>query len=328
MTTSNRPLLARDEMLTWLIYALLALGFVLGISPLLIAAPRLPEFVAVHWSLAGLPDGSMPKRYVLFLPPLLLGPAVVLNWISARASAPSRARLVLPLAMFSAALCGVLGTVLAAANWGRAHWQSAAHLAPSVAVSVVALPLVFALGTLGVAVRRWPASPHSLLPPGPKLPLSGQDRAYWSGSASNRAMLLLLLLGAPVMLLVAEQRDALWALGITHVLCFVLLELLTKIRVTVGEREVRIRYGALGWLSSRLPLDEILEANALELSPLDFGGWGYRWCRGKRTAVVVRAGLALRVALRSGRQWFITVDDAEAAASLINGLIERKRRSG
>ncbi|MEO8184141.1 MAG: hypothetical protein ABI895_35425 [Deltaproteobacteria bacterium] len=45
---------------------------------------------------------------------------------------------------------------------------------------------------------------------------------------------------------------------------------------------------------------------------------------GRRAAVVVRSGCALRVDFGDGARLSITVDDAETAARLINGLVLRR----
>jgi hypothetical protein len=103
------------------------------------------------------------------------------------------------------------------------------------------------------------------------------------------------------------------------------LELCSKIRVTVDERALTIRYGRLGWLRQRMAIERILAATAFELDPWAHGGWGYRGSLkllGK-AAVVVRAGQALRLDLRDGKRLSITVDDAETAARLVNGFVQR-----
>jgi hypothetical protein len=115
-----------------------------------------------------------------------------------------------------------------------------------------------------------------------------------------------------------------WVLGV-HILAFLLLEHLSKIRVSINERALTIHYGHLGWVRQRVPLARIARASAFELEPLSHGGWGYRGSlklRG-RAAVVVRSGSALRLELRDAKQLCITVDDAETGAALLNGFVQR-----
>jgi len=55
----------------------------------------------------------------------------------------------------------------------------------------------------------------------------------------------------------------------------------------------------------------------------DFGGWGLRLAPGqggtrRRFGLVTRAGEALEVIRRDGRAFVITIDDARAAAAVLN----------
>src|SRR5690606_36580405 len=95
----------------------------------------------------------------------------------------------------------------------------------------------------------------------------------------------------------------------------VLLALMPGWRVSAGPTGLTVR-GLLGIPVIRVPLADIADTAAITLlQPLvDFGGWGYRWIIGpggkSRTGVVVRAGEALRVTRRDGRELIVTVDDA------------------
>ena len=67
-------------------------------------------------------------------------------------------------------------------------------------------------------------------------------------------------------------------------------------------------------------------ARALNVKPMNHGGWGHRGSLlllGK-AAVVVRRGDAIEVTLRGGRQFLVTVDDAETGAALLNGLVQQQ----
>jgi hypothetical protein len=161
------------------------------------------------------------------------------------------------------------------------------------------------------------------------LPLAAGERAYWSGAAHNRWFLLIvvgmLIESGVFSLILAKSPAASRTVLLIHLLVLPLLELFSKIRVSVAERGLTIHYGHLGWIRQRVPLARIARASAFELEPLAHGGWGYRgslkW-RG-RAAVVVRSGSALRLELRDGTQLSVTVNDAETAASLLNGFVQR-----
>jgi hypothetical protein len=99
-----------------------------------------------------------------------------------------------------------------------------------------------------------------------------------------------------------------------------------SVHVAVTGRGVTVRSVFVPVLRRRLPLTSITGASAKRARPMELGGWGYRWLP-KRSAVSLRAGDALWLRLASGREFVITVDDAERAASAVNGNLARIRRS-
>jgi hypothetical protein len=115
-------------------------------------------------------------------------------------------------------------------------------------------------------------------------------------------------------------------LNAAHLLVVVVLELFARVRVSVDGRELRIRFGYLGWLRQRVALSRIGAARSFRLEPMEHGGWGYRGSLRffGRASVVVRSGPALGLVLDAGRQLSITVDDAESAARVINAIIAQR----
>jgi hypothetical protein len=97
------------------------------------------------------------------------------------------------------------------------------------------------------------------------------------------------------------------------------------VRVTASERGLRIAFGPFGWPSKHMPLERIERAEATEIEPLRWGGWGYRWAGPRRSAVVVRRGPGLVLDLRGGGRFAVTVDEPAPAAGLLNDL--RRRRA-
>ena len=94
----------------------------------------------------------------------------------------------------------------------------------------------------------------------------------------------------------------------------------TSVRVTVAARGVTVGYGPLGLRLTRIPLRRIASAAAVERTPFSFGYRGSLLLFG--TAVVaLRRGPALRLSLRDGRTFLVTVDDAATGAALLNDLI-------
>jgi hypothetical protein len=63
----------------------------------------------------------------------------------------------------------------------------------------------------------------------------------------------------------------------------------------------------------------------IEVRPVQWGGWGYRGSVRvfKKAAVVLRKGPGLRLRLRNGAQFAVTVPGAEPAAALLNGWAQQ-----
>jgi hypothetical protein len=100
-----------------------------------------------------------------------------------------------------------------------------------------------------------------------------------------------------------------------------------SVRVSVGTNGVRVRPGILPLALVRLPLDRIQSAQAIDVRPMQWGGWGYRGSLrfATRAAWVVRGGPGLRVDLRDGSTFVVTVDDADHAAAALNALLGAAR---
>ena len=139
-------------------------------------------------------------------------------------------------------------------------------------------------------------------------------------------LVLLLGQGAVVSAFLGRGSGAAPYLNLAHIAVLVVLELFAKLRVDIDDQGLCIRYGYLGWLRQRVPLERVVAARAFQLEPMQHGGWGYRgnvrWSG--RAAIVVRGGPALGLTLQGDRQLAITVDDADAAARFINRRLARR----
>lgn len=305
------------------------LGLLASVGPLLLAAPHLPEPLASHFGISGAPDGALPLlAFAAVLAALGLLPAV-LAWPRTRGKEPGSAAGRLALVGFSSTLSAALGVLTLGLNWERAVWTEAAHFELWLLLPLLGLPLAVAavLGALGR--RLWPGNEVAPALGVDSLPLAPGERAYWSGVARNRWFLLVMvaiLIETAVFRLILSKAPMAsgLVLGI-HLLVLLLLEHLSKIRVSINERALTIHYGHLGWIRQRVPLARIARASAFELEPMSHGGWGYRGSLKLlgRAAVVVRSGSALRLELRDAKQLCITVEDAETGAALLNGFVQR-----
>lgn len=316
----------------WWLVAVAAVGL-LGVAlPMQLLSSRLPDPIAVHWGPDHRPDGSRAQRAALTPPAVIIAGALLLSLIGAsRAYAAGRAGR-LAIVTFGSGLAAATNATIIIRNLDQAVWSNADPQTPA----MLALQFVAALGAGALAYaigsRVWRDVLPAAAPQGPTLPLTAGERAYWSGSASNRVLLGVggyLLLQALVLWLLVPQLRLLPVWLALHAVVIVLLELFSRIRVTVDGRGVTVRYGRFGLYTQHVPLERIAGARAIELDPIAHGGWGYRGSRkllGK-ASIVVRSGPALQLDLRGGQQLFITVDDAATAARLLSGLIGRQSPS-
>lgn len=153
----------------------------------------------------------------------------------------------------------------------------------------------------------------------------------WTGRATNRFQWLLAAVGVACMALGVELAvDSAWTSGFAPLLMSVigclaagLLILFgtlafVHVAVTVDGDALEVRCGHIGLPRRRILLAHVVGADfAPQVTPRQWGGWGYRWRPEKGTAVVVRRGEALVLALGDGRRFTVTVDDAEAAVRFI-----------
>jgi len=100
------------------------------------------------------------------------------------------------------------------------------------------------------------------------------------------------------------------------------MTVVTAARVVADAEGLRVTSaGVLPWL--RVPLDAVAYADRSELRAFrEFGGVGLRFRPGAR-AFVTRSGDALRIVQRDGAKTYVSMDDAEGAAGVLNTLVRR-----
>ena len=131
---------------------------------------------------------------------------------------------------------------------------------------------------------------------------------------------MLVTVGTVVLTAVAAPEAVGFAL-VTLVVVSLLAVMTSWWTVTVDRRGLRA-VSAFGWPRVLIPLHEIREVNAIQVSPTaDFGGWGWRWDAAGRSGIVMRAGSAVQVTRASGKKFVVTVDDADTAASVLAALV-------
>jgi hypothetical protein len=150
--------------------------------------------------------------------------------------------------------------------------------------------------------------------------VDGAGRPLWTGGCASKPLLVLtaVLTVAGLVTLFVLPVGA----GVTFLVSATAVAATSSVRVTVGADGVRTT-AAPGWPTVTIPLDRIESADTIDVRPLRWGGWGYRGSVRlfRRAAWVVRAGPGLRLQLRGGRVFVVTLDDAESAAAAVRHFV-------
>ncbi|MFI1463427.1 hypothetical protein [Nocardia carnea] len=316
----------------------LRLCILAGLPPILFAVPNLvllataadnlPDPLATHFA-AGGADGFTGRVATMGIAAALavgFGALFAAMLVAAnRKGAPARRpdttldpnRLLVSSSWGVGALLGVLLFAGTRANLGLTDPAQATLPAWMFPVAAV-IALVF--GAVGWLIA--PASPVAENVPAPAEPLAigRTERVSWSRRATSPWMLLAgvssVLIGVAVGFAVHPGA------GVIAVLAGVLVGQLALVRVVVDQRGLTVGTGLLGWPRWRLAPAEISEVTATDISPAHYGGYGIRLTPGA-TAVVLRGGPGIVVTRRSGRQFAVSVDDAETGAGVLAGVVQR-----
>jgi hypothetical protein len=322
-----------------------AVALVCGIEAALLATmvavpavlwSRLPRRLADHWTLGGTANGSAPRLVTFLALGVIAVPGAALflaGWFAGRRGGragrprPGRA------AAGTAVALTALGVFLTAIATGTVLLVSVVNLGGrglrSDSVGPGAMPLLVCGSALvtafaGLVLRRYggfgAADGGATLA---SLGLRAGERAAWSGRA--RAVWALpagaVLVAAGVLTLaLASALPGHWDLGVVLLVAGAMMCGFTSVRVTVATRGVSVAYGVLGLRLTRIPLSRIASAAAIELRSFSFGYRGSLLMFGS-AAAILRRGPALRLTLRDGKTFIVTVDDAATGAALLNDLI-------
>ena len=154
------------------------------------------------------------------------------------------------------------------------------------------------------------------------LDLSPTERAAYSTTQRAPLLLAVSVVAALVIAVVAAAGPVtLWPVVIVPVIAGLVLG---RVRVTVDRRGVRLVAGLLTIPFKTVRLADIVRADAAEIDPLEWGGWGYRITPG-RSALVLRKGPGLVLHLTNGHLVAITMDDPATPAALLMALRARPR---
>jgi Domain of unknown function (DUF1648) len=294
----------------WVTVWVLPLLAIAGSAAALVAYwQRYPDPIAVHWGLSGDPNGSLP----LWLYAVGMIGGMGLAWLGLIGGTRGG-----PDAPVTAVVYFILG-LLAAVN-GQilydnvdvADWHDAANLYPLTVMGVLAIGIV--AGLLGWLLAGGRGSV------GEDQPLDAVTTALtaWTGRASN--LWIAAIATIPVVLVFVVP--AIWAALL--IVIAILLVVSAFVRVDAGESGVKVSLGPVRLPRRRYPIRSITGAGAVEITPLAYGGWGWRILPGRR-AYIIRGGQAIRIERPNGVAIVVTVDDAQTGAAVIDALARARR---
>ncbi|MFG3053024.1 DUF1648 domain-containing protein [Kitasatospora sp. NPDC048239] len=303
-----------------------------------IAADRLPDPVATHWS-GSSPDGSMPL-WAASLGPAAIWAVLVLTVevIGRRAtqSPGTGTGTATPLwtapALFSAgALLTAAQVSIVRANLDRATWQDARPVGLAVVIGVAASAIAGLLAWLIARRSAQPApAPAPAAPPadGPHLDIPEGARFAWLSRTTNPWLALIAALTglttvAALLATLGGLTGLPWGLVLPTAFASVAVLCCSTVQAVVTPAGLSVAFGPLGWPVRRWSAEDIASARAEHRTPAQAGGWGYR-LNGLGTTVMLRSGECLVIRPRKGAEFAVSVGDAERGAALLNSLAARR----
>lgn len=311
-------------------------AWVVGVLVLLVVFPltardRLPDRLATHWGAAGEPDDSMPFWAATFFPALiwLVMAAVAVfplwraRWDAGEAAAaPGWAGVTL--GFTGVTLLGAQASVVRA-NLDRADWREAGSVTTWAVVTLAGAAAVGAVALLAGRRARGTVPPTA----GPAMEIPRGQRFVWLSRASNPWLHLMAAVSGVVALAATAAAvgglagaEAVPLAGTFALVALVVLGC-ASVQARVTERGLEVAFGPLGWPTRRWTADGIASAWVETRTAMRVGGWGYR-LSGLGTTVMLRGGECLVIRTAKGKDFAVSVDDAERGAALLNSLIGQR----
>lgn len=297
----------------------------------LVWLPALPDPAAVHWGASGGPDGFGPAWTFPVITLVLSGVLPVVIGLLCVAGLRRGDRGFTYRFMGAMALwLSVFGAVMMTWSVGMQRGIADARDAPSVlAPMLVAFAVGLVAGIVGWLVQPKQDARRASALAGTPMTLAPGERAIWTGSAvmSKVAMVVLglatlLIFGAAVMVWFTGDGNAGLVVGVVFVVVAAASLTSTAFHVRIDEGGLTVR-SEFGLPKFNVPLSDVASAEEIFVNPMGmFGGWGMRWAPG-RFGVVLRTGPAIEVTRHSGKQFVVTIDDAETGAALLTALAAR-----
>lgn len=311
-----------------------AVGWSAGTLALLVALPlaaggRLPERLATHWDGAsGEPDSSMPLWAAALFPALVwvalaLGVALAARRTRGGSSNAALGWATVALLSGGVFLVGAQASVVRA-NMDHADWHDADPVTLWIVGTGVAATVAGLAGWL--AIRQAATAAATPPPAGPTMDIPEGERLVWLSRTSNpwlhaTSAVTGLMAIAVVLAAVGGLMAFHWALVAPFALASLLLLGCASVQARVSEKGLEVAFGPLGFPARRWAAEDIDSARVENRTPAQVGGWGYR-LSGLGTTVMLRSGECL-VIHSKGKDFAVSVDDAERGAALLNSLSAR-----
>lgn len=293
---------------------LVAVGLVLTA---VLAASAMPARIAIHFRTDGTADGwgSPWTAFWVTLAVALAAVAIAmsaLRWPDERTAAT--------VLLVANLLAGTLGSAWVLLAWTNtagdgtlSPWWTVPFLL--VAVLVAAVPV---LALFRVAA---PVPAHDVAP----LAVGPDTRIAWRARVGSRwfavlgALVVVLGVGTAVWTASAGVTTAVVS-GLAIVLAGLAVLVLARVELTLDRRGMRLTSTWTRIPLMRVPLERIESCGWEQVSPGQWGGWGYR-ISGRGVAYVVRSGPGLVARLRGGQARMVTVPDAAGGAAALGALL-------
>ncbi|WP_144715818.1 DUF1648 domain-containing protein [Curtobacterium pusillum] len=293
-----------------------AVGVALAVVAIAVG-PALPDRIATHFAADGRPDGWGSPWTVLWITVVVVAAAIVCGALALRFRDRRTAALLVPVVNALAASLTVVWIAVALTNASGAPtfpwWLVGVVLG---AMVVVAVPPVVAL------IRTTPPVPAFDVAP---LPVGPDARVAWRSSTGAWwfAALGIAVVGLGVLctvLIAPESTGGAVTAGVLFGLASLSALVLARVECTVDRRGLRLTSTWTRIPLMRVPLDRIESCGWEQVSPGQWGGWGYRFS-GRGVAYVVRSGPGLVARLGGGGARMVTVADAERGAAALGALL-------
>ncbi|WP_031272719.1 hypothetical protein, partial [Curtobacterium sp. B8] len=192
-------------------------------------------------------------------------------------------------------------------------WWTLLFLAVGVAAAAISVPPV------------WRSAPPVPVRSAPSLDVASGARVAWRSHVGSTWFIVMgiavIVLGVvtAVWTTVTSSGSAVVSGAVLLVAGLAVL-VLARVEVTVDRRGLRVTSTGTRIPIMRVPLERIESCGWGEVSPGEWGGWGYR-ISGRGIAYVTRSGPGIVVRLRGGSARVVTVADAERGAAALGALL-------